>query len=138
VEPRDEVMISTKRHEAQSPAGLGGLAAMDDPITAQITSEVAGWEGVTTAPHRFGGIEFLVGRRELGHLHGNRLADLPFPVRVRERLVAEHKAQVHHILPDSGWVSVVIRDASDVADVIALFRLNYERPWVSGEATPVR
>jgi hypothetical protein len=109
---------------------------MDDPITTQITREVAGWEGVTTAPHRFGGIEFLVGRRELGHLHGNSLADLPFPVRVRERLVAEHKALPHHILPDSGWVSVPIRDVSDVADVIALFRLNYERPWASDRATP--
>jgi hypothetical protein len=107
---------------------------MDDPITAQITREVAGWEGVTVAPHRFGGIEFRVGRRELGHLHGSHLADLPFPVRVRERLVAEHQAQPHHILPDSGWVSHVIEDASDVAAVIALFRLNFERPWTGRQA----
>jgi hypothetical protein len=35
---------------------------MDDPITAQITREVAGWDGVTVEQHRFGGIEFLVGR----------------------------------------------------------------------------
>ncbi|MGH9143914.1 MAG: luciferase family protein [Vicinamibacterales bacterium] len=102
---------------------------MDDPITAQITREVAGWAGVTVVPHRFGGIEFRVGRRELGHLHGSRLADLPFPVRVRERLVAEQKAQVHHILPESGWVSYVIRDHADVPGAIALFRLNFERPW---------
>ena len=106
---------------------------MDDPITAQIAREVAGWDGVTVAPHRFGGIEFRLGRRELGHLHGSRLADLPFPVRVRERLVAEHKAQAHHILPDSGWVSYVIRDASDIPAVVALFRLNFERPWTRPE-----
>lgn len=136
MEPRDEVMISAKRHEAQSPARSGGVAGMDDPITTRITREVAGWQGVRTAPHRFGGIEFLVGRRELGHLHGNSLADLPFPVRVRERLVAEHKALPHHTFPDSGWVSVAIRDASDVAGVIALFRLNYERPWVSRPTAP--
>jgi hypothetical protein len=109
---------------------------MDDPITAQIRDEVAAWDGVTVEPHRFGGIEFLVGRRELGHLHGSRLADLPFPVRVREQLVADGKAQPHHILPDSGWVSYPIRAASDVAAVIALFRLNYERPWRGGESTP--
>ena len=107
------------------------MTAMNDPITAQITHEVAGWDGVSVAPHRFGGIEFLVGRRELGHLHGHHLADLPFPVRVREQLVAEGKAQPHHILPESGWVSDVIRGPSDVAAVIALFRLNYERPWSS-------
>ena len=104
---------------------------MDDPITAQITREVAAWPGVTIAPHRFGGVEFLLGRRELGHLHGHRLADLPFPVRVRELLVAGGKAQPHHILPESGWVSYAIRGAADVPEVIALFRLNYDRPWRS-------
>ena len=124
-------MISANRHEAQSPARLGGVAVMNHPITAQITHEVAGWAGVSVAPHRFGGIEFLVGRRELGHLHGHHLADLPFPVRIREQLVAEGRAQPHHILPESGWVSYVIRDPSDVAAVVALFRLNYERPWTS-------
>jgi hypothetical protein len=124
-------MTSAKRQEAQRPARPGGVADMDDPITAQITREVAGWNGVTVAPHRFGGVEFLVGRRELGHLHGDHLADLPFPVRVRERLVQAGKAQPHHILPESGWVSYVIRDASDVPAAIALFRLNYERPWTS-------
>lgn len=127
-------MTSAKRHEAQSPTRSGGGADMDDPITAQITREVAGWDGVTVEPHRFGGIEFLVGRRELGHLHGNHLADLPFPVRVREQLVAEGKAQPHHILPESGWVSCVIRDASDVAVVVELFRLNYERRWTNDKA----
>ncbi len=68
-----------------------------------------------------------VGRRELGHLHGGRLADLPFPVRVRERLVAEGKAQPHHILPDSGWVSVRISTDDDVRCVVELFRMNYDR-----------
>jgi hypothetical protein len=125
-------MTSTNRHEAQSPIRSSGGAVMDDPITAQIRAEVAAWEGVTVEPHRFGGIEFRVGLRELGHLHGARLADLPFPVRVREQLVADGRAQPHHILPESGWVSYVIRDASDVAPVIELFRLNYERPWMTG------
>lgn len=105
---------------------------MDDPITAQIAREVAGWPGVVVAPHRFGGIEFRVGRRELGHLHGNRLADLPFPVPVREQLVAAGRARPHHILPESGWVSYEIRGVGDVAAVVALFRLNYERRWNSG------
>jgi hypothetical protein len=102
---------------------------MGDSITKQIERVVAGWEGVSVEPHRFGGIEFKVGRREIGHLHGNRLADLPFPVRVREQLVAEGKAQPHHVHPESGWVSFYIRDVTDVAAVIALFRLNYERGW---------
>ena len=96
-------------------------------VEERIVAEVGAWNGVTTHSHRFGGVEFRVGRRELGHLHGSRLADLPFPVRVRERLVAEGKAQPHHILPESGWVSVPIRTDDDVQRVVELFRMNYER-----------
>src|SRR5438132_13721665 len=96
----------------------------------RIEQAVASWPGVTVAPHRFGGVEFRVGHRELGHLHGNRLADLPFPVRVREQLVAAGKGGPHHVLPESGWVSVRLRRSEDVASVIELFRLNYERGWL--------
>ena len=96
-------------------------------VEERIAAEVGAWDGVTVHPHRFGGVEFRVGRRELGHLHGSRLADLPFPTRVRERLVAEGKAQPHDILPESGWVSVPIRTDDDVQRVVELFRMNYER-----------
>jgi hypothetical protein len=96
-------------------------------IAGAIESEVRSWPGVTAAPHRFGGVEFRVGRRELGHLHGDRLADLPFPVKIREELVAAGRASRHHVLPNSGWVSYWIRGPQDVPRVIALFRLNYDR-----------
>ena len=58
------------------------LVPVIEPFGKLIEQEVASWPGVTAAPHRFGGVEFRVGRRELGHLHGNRLADLPLPVLV--------------------------------------------------------
>jgi hypothetical protein len=115
---------------------------MADAIHDAIAQEVMSWPGVTTCPHRFGGTEFRVGRRELGHLHGGRLADLPFPLLVRNDLVAAGRAQPHHIYPDSGWVSYPIRGVSDVVCVVALFRLNYERPWTrtgtSIDTGPVR
>lgn len=95
--------------------------------SARIRQEVLGWPGVEEAPHRFGGVEFRLGRRELGHLHGDSLADLPFPVRVREELVQAGCAQVHHVLPDSGWVSYPIRGEADVDGALDLFRLAYER-----------
>jgi hypothetical protein len=104
----------------------------DSPAT-QIAREVTSWDGVVAAPHRFGGLEFRVGRRELGHLHGSRLADLPFPVTVRNQLVAAGRAERHHILPESGWVSVRIRGEEDIRSVIELFRMNYERPWLRRE-----
>ena len=102
---------------------------MADTIHDAIVREVTAWPGVTTARHRFGGTELRYGRRELGHLHGSRLADLPFPLLVRDELVAAGRAQVHHVHPESGWVTYAIRDRSDIAAVVALFRLNYERPF---------
>src|SRR4051812_8501816 len=104
------------------------------PIQEAIVREVASWPGVTTGEHRYGGVELRFGRRELGHLHGGRLADPPFPLLVREQLVATGRAEPHHIYPDSGWVSYFIRDDADVARVIALFRLNYDRPWTQSRA----
>src|SRR5436305_8010992 len=102
---------------------------MAETIARLIEHEIASWPGVTVEPHRFGGVAFKVGRRELGHLHGSRLADLPFPTKIREQLVAAGRAEPHHVLAESGWVSFHIREATDVAEAIELFRLNYERPW---------
>jgi hypothetical protein len=92
----------------------------------RIAAEVESWPGVTSAPHRFGGLEFRLGRRELGHIHGDRFADLPFPRRVRDELIAAGRARPHHVLPDSGWVTARI-DAARPEEVIELFRLAYER-----------
>ncbi len=101
-------------------------------IAAQIRSELLSWPGVTAVRHRYGGVEYRLGKRELGHLHGDYLADLPFPVRVRGELVAANKAMPHHILPLSGWVSYPIRDADAVPGAVALFRLAYDRATAKG------
>jgi hypothetical protein len=96
-------------------------------IRETIRKEVLSWPGVLERPHRFGGVEFTLGARELGHLHGNRLADLPFPRAIRDTLVATGRARPHHVLPESGWVTYDIRSEADVPGAIALFRLSYER-----------
>jgi hypothetical protein len=93
----------------------------------RIRDAVGSWEGVEVAAHRFGGIEFRLGRRELGHLHGDRIADLPFPRRVRDELIAAGRARPHHVLPDTGWVTVALGGSRAVDEVIELFRLAYER-----------
>ncbi|PYV45774.1 MAG: hypothetical protein DMG06_01140 [Acidobacteria bacterium] len=96
-----------------------------------VRTEVATWEGIRTHEHRFGGMEFRLGRRELGHLHGS-IADLPFPRRIRDELIAAGRARPHHVLPDSGWVTVPMGTVSEVAGVIELFRQNYERAARAG------
>ncbi len=99
----------------------------DDTLTGAVRHAMLAHDGVTEASHRFGGVEFRLGRRELGHLHGERLADLPFPRRVRDELVAAGRAEAHHVLPESGWVSRRVRTPEDVEDVVGLFELSYER-----------
>jgi len=97
-----------------------------------IEREVLSWAGVEERPHRFGGVEFRVNGHEIGHLHGDRLADLPFPVRMRKELVGSGKARLHHVMPESGWVSRPIRGPEDVAGALELFRMNYERLTARG------
>ena len=94
---------------------------------ALITETVQNWPGVSTHRHRFGGAEYRLGeRREIGHVHGDELVDIPFPVRVRDELVAAGRAEPHHILPQSGNVSFYLRAAGDVEQAIALLRMSYE------------
>jgi len=93
---------------------------------AAVAREVTSWRGVSAEEHRFGGVAFRLGRRELGHVHGT-IADLPFPRRIRDQLIAAGLARPHHVLPDSGWVTAPMRTAAEVTGVIELFRRNYQR-----------
>ena len=91
-----------------------------------ITDAVTAWSSVTVQPHRFGGVEYVIGNREVGHIHGDHLVDIPFPKKVRDEIVAAERAQPHHILPETGWVSFYIRQDDDVEKAIALLRESYE------------
>ena len=92
----------------------------------KIAVTVGSWEGVTDGPHRFGGVEFRVGRREVGHVHGDSLVDIPFSKTVRDELIQAGVAEPHHVLPKSGWVSVHLRNLDDVERAIQLLRKPYE------------
>jgi len=97
------------------------------PGAAQrIQTELLSWPHVEAHPHRFGGTEYRIGRRELGHIHGDHLVDLPFPTKVRDEVLAAGQAEPHHLLPDTGWVSLYLREAADVDRALALFRRSFE------------
>jgi len=92
----------------------------------EITEAVASWPNMTIAPHRFGGVEYQLGTREIGHIHGDSLVDIPFPTAIRDVLVESGEAQPHHILPDSGWISFYIRQPDDVSRAIGLLHKSYQ------------
>jgi len=43
--------------------------------------------GVSLHPHRFGESEYRLGKRELGHIHGDHLVDIPFSTKVSDEVV---------------------------------------------------
>jgi hypothetical protein len=95
-------------------------------ISDKVQQELLSWPGVTIHDHRFGGIEFRVNGREMGHMHGDELADLPFPKDVGKKLIAEGKASPHHFIPQSGWISYYINGIEDIRGAIELFQIQYE------------
>ena len=94
----------------------------------QITDEVTSWPGVTAGPGRRGEFSFRLGRREIGHLHGDHAAHFGFPKEVWRTLYAQGRIVHHPVVPDQeGWAARRIADDDDVRDVIALLRMNYDR-----------
>ena len=91
-----------------------------------IKNTVSAWDGVTAHAHRFGGTEFRLESREIGHVHGDGLVDVPFPTKIRNEIVSAGEAAPHHILPESGWVSFYLREPHDVERAIGLLRRSYE------------
>ena len=92
----------------------------------QIVDALLTWDGIEANPHRFGGTEFRIGKREIGHLHGDSLVDIPFPKKVREEIVAAGEASPHHILPETGWVSFYLKEDGDVQKAIDLLQRSYQ------------
>src|SRR5829696_6431774 len=74
-------------------------------------------------------VDALVG--QLGHLHdaGARgaFADIPLPRTLRDELIAAGRARPHSAMPDSGWLTVPVRTAADLAGAVEAFRLAYDR-----------
>src|SRR3954471_5670556 len=110
-------------------------AAMTKPKTPseQITEEVTSWTGVEAGPGRRGEFAFKLGRREIGHLHGDHAAHFFFPRETWRELYDEGRVAHHPVFPDrEGPAARRIESEDDVRDVIALMRLNYEEALARG------
>jgi hypothetical protein len=103
------------------------ITDMEVSPSEKIKQKLLSWKGVTIHEHNFVTVMFYVGGIEMGHLHGDSIADLQFPPKVSKKLVKEGRVSPHHVIPKSGWVSYEIQNAEDVEAVVELFRLQYNR-----------
>src|ERR687890_1801712 len=96
--------------------------------SARITAEVTSWPGVEAGMGDRGEFGFRVGRREIGHLHGDRVLHIGFPKSVWHELFEAGRIGYHPVFPGKpGFGARAIESEADARDVIELLRLNYER-----------
>ena len=91
-----------------------------------IEREVLRWPGMRKEAGRFGATSFRYGKREIGHLHGDRIADLPVTTEMKEDLMARGRARPHQA-GVKGYVSYPLEGEEDVAAVLCILNRNYDR-----------
>jgi len=78
--------------------------------------------GVSLCAHRFGGTGFACDGREFAHIHGNGLLDVRLFAEEARAAVASGRANVHHVLGASSWVSFWLRGANDIPAALELLK----------------
>jgi Family of unknown function (DUF5519) len=105
---------------------------MNDELLTRVEREVLSWPGVTSEPGRFGATSFRYGKREIGHIHRDRIADLPVTSEMREDIFARGRARPHRA-GVKGYLSYPLEDQEDVSVVLEILRRNYDRAKAAAE-----
>ena len=92
----------------------------------QIEREVLSWPGMGAATGRRGEYSLRLGKREIGHLHGDRVVHFAFPRRLWTELLADGHIERHPI-DKPGFAARPLREDADVTAALWLLRLNYDR-----------
>jgi hypothetical protein len=93
-----------------------------------IVDEVTGWPGMSSEMGTRGELSLKLGRREIGHLHGDHALHLGFPKAVWYELHDQGRIDYHPVFPGKpGYAARRIETEDDVRDSIALLRINYDR-----------
>ena len=105
---------------------------MNDDLLSLVEHNVLGWPGTSSGPGRFGSVAFRYGRREIGHVHRDLIADLPVTQEMRERLLSGGRARSHRA-GSRGYVSYPMESPEDASAVLEILRSNYERAKAAAE-----
>jgi luciferase-like monooxygenase len=101
-------------------------------LLTMVEREVLGWPGVSAEPGRFGATSFRYGKREIGHIHHDLIADLPVTSEMREDILARGRARAHRA-GVKGYISYPLEDQEDVSVVLEILGANYDRAQHAAE-----
>jgi hypothetical protein len=99
---------------------------MDDELLGEVERRVLGWPGTTSESGRFHSVAFRYGKREIGHVHRDGVADLPVTPEMREEVLSKGRASSHRA-GSKGYISYPVEDSEDVSAVLDILGRNYER-----------
>lgn len=103
----------------------------------EIESVVSEWDGVTSSLHKYGGLQFNYGNREIGHIHSNGLVDIFFDRKKKKELLAIGMAEEHHVFKNSGWVSLYIKTEADMNNAVHLLRMSFLKHVRNKQDNPI-
>lgn len=92
-----------------------------------IEGEVLTWENTSVSLHKFGGLQFNYMSKEFAHIHSNGILDILFTREIKLKLLAQRKAEEHHIFRKTGWISFHVIDKVDVNAALELLKLSYDK-----------
>ena len=101
-----------------------------------VENEVLSWKDTTVGIHKYGGLQFNVHKKEIGHLHSNGLLDVVYSRKVKTMLMKEGRVNHHHLFEKSGWISFYIASAEDEVYAIKLLKLSYSTKTVHQHISP--
>lgn len=90
-----------------------------------IEREVLLWPETSIRMHAYGGTQFNLYDKELGHIHGNGLLDVLFSKKTKSELQLKYPVKEHHVFKNSGWISFQVKTEADKKIAIELLRFAY-------------
>ena len=93
-----------------------------------IIDEVTSWPGTSAGMGSRGELSLKLGKREIGHLHGDHALHIGFPKAVWHELHDEGRIDYHPVFPGKpGYAARSLESEADVEDAVAMLRMNYDR-----------
>ncbi|NQY08929.1 MAG: DUF5519 family protein [Flavobacteriales bacterium] len=80
---------------------------------------------VSTTVHRYGGLQFNIDDKEIGHMHGDGLVDIRLNKYFAGVIISLGLAEEHHVIKNAGWISFQIKRNQDLNVLDKIVELAY-------------